>query len=191
MSSGMDPVGGSQGPLWADGTQGPGRMRQVLDSVSTLLGVDSNDLIASLRSGQSLADIAAQNGVSRDDLLAAVTQALSSSSQGASGVGAVGPQGIDVSTLAQQIVDRKGFGGHHHHHHHHGAPDATQVASGVNSEFEQAFSELSSALGLNEGDLVKALQAGTSLFDVASQQGVSQDTLASILGQGSLINTSA
>jgi len=191
----MDPVQGAQSPVWGqDGGQGPGRMRQVLDSVSSLLGVDSSQIIDGLRSGQSLADIAAQNGVSRDQLIATVTQALSSNTQGASTDAAAASQGIDPSTLAQQIVDRKGFGGHHHHHHH-GMSDQTDTASGVNDEFEQAFSELSSALGLSESDLAKALQAGTSLFDLAAQHGVSQDAITdamtNAIGQGSLLDTSA
>jgi lambda repressor-like predicted transcriptional regulator len=192
----MDPIGGAQSQVWGqqDG-QGPGQMRRVLDGVSSLLGVDKGDLIQGLRSGESLADIASQKGVSRDDLLAAVTQALSSGTQGATNGVAAGPQGVDPSALAAQIVDRKGVGGHHHHHHHHvpQPSDQTTTASDGNSPFEQAFAELSSALGLSTSDLAQALQAGTSLFDLAAQQGVSQQAITDILGrnQGNLVDTSA
>jgi len=198
VSCAMDPIGSGQSQVWGQQPdQGPGPMRRVLDSVSTLLGMDSGDLIQGLRSGESLADLAAAKGVSRDDLLAAVTQALSSGTQGLTGGGVAGsPQGIDPSTLAQQIVDRKGLGGHRHHHHHHSQQAVDQTsssASGVSGTFEQAFSELSSALGLSPSDLAQALQAGTSLFDLASERGVSQEAITDVLGsnQGNLVDTSA
>ena len=48
----------------------------VLSSVASLLGMSTDDLVASLKGGSSMSDLASRKGVSRDDLLAAITQGL-------------------------------------------------------------------------------------------------------------------
>ena len=90
-----------------------GQMQQVLQSVSSLLGMDQSDVRSALRGGQSLSDLASQKGISSDKLTAAITSALQSS-------GTALPAGTDVSQLAQKIADHK-RGGHHHGHHQQAA----------------------------------------------------------------------
>jgi hypothetical protein len=187
VSHGIQPVQGGQSQVWArGGPHGLGPMHRVLDSVSPLLGVDAKDLVKELRSGKSLADVATEKGVTRDDLLAVVTEALASG-PGKSGH-AAGPPSVDPATLAQQMVDRKGFG----------SPppadpppprDSTQGTG--TTDFGHAFSDLSESLGLSESDLVQALQSGTSLEAIAAQHGVPRDVLVTLFGQGSLVDTSA
>jgi hypothetical protein len=165
-------VEGGQSHVWAQGgPKGMGPLRHVLDAVSDLLHVDSKDLMQDLRSGKSLADVATGADVSRDDLLAAVTQALS---------GGPGPAGADPSAIAQQLVDRKGFPGQRHGHGQHHAVD-----------FQHAISQLSDSLGVSANDLISSLQSGTSLEDLAKEHGVSQDELATLFGQGQLVDTTA
>jgi hypothetical protein len=120
----------------------------VLSSVANLLGMSTDDLTTSLKSGSSMSDLASQKGVSRADLLAAITQGLQSDQSAAATSQAGG-----TSALAGQIADHKGVPGHHHHHHGGGS-------SSTSTELQQKVSDLSSALGISNDELVKALQTG-------------------------------
>jgi hypothetical protein len=121
----------------------------VLSSVASLLGMSTDDLVASLKGGSSMSDLASQKGVSRDDLLAAITQGLQAD-QTAAATGQAG----DPSALAGQIADQKGLPGHHHHHHHEGG------SGGAGTDLQQKVSDLSAALGISTDQLVQALQTG-------------------------------
>ena len=103
----IDPVGGSNS-LSAVRPQPPHAMQAVMSSVANLLGKSQDDLRSSLQSGLSLSDLASQKGISQDQLVSTVSQAL----QSAGGL----PPGADPNAIAQKIVERKG--GHHGHHHH-------------------------------------------------------------------------
>ena len=105
----IDPVGGSAS-LSAVRPQPwqPHAMQAVMSSVANLFGMSSDDLRSSLQGGLSLSDIASQKGISQDQLVSTVSQAL----QSAGGL----PPGADPNAIAQKIVERKG--GHHGHHHH-------------------------------------------------------------------------
>jgi hypothetical protein len=162
----------------AGAAQGYGSaMHQVMSSASQLLGMSEQDLRTSLRSGQSLSDIAAQKGVSKDDLVSTVSSAISSSQGGVQSA-------QDPTALAQRIVDRKGGGGHHHHHRR-------QSDSDDGGSSAQGLDGLAGALGMNQTDLVQALQSGSSVFGLADQNGVPSDSLADYLGQGLAIDTTA
>jgi len=65
---GAPPAGGQHNP-----------MKTALDAVADKLGISGKDLGNALRSGTTLADFAAQKGMSRDDLVATVKSALSNS----------------------------------------------------------------------------------------------------------------
>jgi hypothetical protein len=162
----------------AGAAQGYGSaMNQVMSSTSQLLGMSEQDLRTSLRSGQSLSDLAAQKGVSKDDLVSTVSSAISSSQSGVQGT-------QDPTALAQRIVDRKG-GGHHHHHHKQTSDTDDQTSSA------QSLGGLAGALGMSQSDLLQALQGGSSVFGLADQNGVPSDSLADYLGQGIAIDTTA
>jgi hypothetical protein len=134
-----------------------GAAQPVLSSVAGLLGMSTDDLITSLRNGTSMSDLASQKGISRDDLLAAITQSLQSGQ-------AAGGQAADTAALAGQIADRKGVGGHHHHHHGGGS-------AGSSTDLQQKLSDLSTALGISSDQLVQALQAGLAGTQGASAGG--------------------
>jgi hypothetical protein len=106
VSHGIDPVAHGQGAVWGQGqTLRMGPMHRVLNSVTTLLGVDKSTLIGDLRSGQSLSDIATAQGVTSDDLLNAVTQALTTTHGKSGSHGFMAKLGLDSATLAQQLID--------------------------------------------------------------------------------------
>lgn len=90
----------------------------ILSAASSALGLDQSTLSSDLQSGQTLAQIAQKQGVSTDDLTAAISQALQSSA---------GSNGMSLSPdaaqqIAQNAVSRAG-GGHRRHH-----PQQTQSA---------------------------------------------------------------
>lgn len=159
--SGQQPAGGS--------TSAP----PVLSSVANLLGMSTDDLMTSLKSGSSMSDLASQKGVSRDDLLAAITQGLQTD-QSAATTGQSGQS----SALAGQIADQKGLPGHHHHHHHGGGSPSSS-----STDLQQNVADLSTALGISSEQLVSAIQsglagtAGTSGSGASSGYGVSASLL--------------
>jgi hypothetical protein len=113
VSHGIDPVAHGQSAVHGQGgMHGMGAANRILRSVATTLGVDPTELRGDLRSGQSLADVAAAKSVSSEDLLAAVTQALSTQHGQSGAHGPFARLGLDSSTLAQQIIDSTSwFGG--------------------------------------------------------------------------------
>lgn len=114
----IDPVGSASSAGTANVTGFRSRLQDVTSAVAKELGMSTDDLEQQLRSGASLDDVAKANGVSHDDLVATITQALQGS-QGASGDGQTS-SGLDQ--LAERIA---GAHPHHHGHHHHKATDAT------------------------------------------------------------------
>jgi hypothetical protein len=100
-------LGSAGSPAPIDGPRNQ-RMEKVLDAVADKLGMKTSDLEADLQKGQSLTDIATSKGVSKDDLVSTIKNAL----------------GTDATdALATRIADHKG--GHHHHHHHVESSDSS------------------------------------------------------------------
>jgi hypothetical protein len=122
----------------------------VLSSVANLLGMSTDDLMTSLKSGSSMSDLATQKGVSRADLLAAITQGLQTDQSAAAAA-----QSGQSSALAGQIADQKGLPGHHHHHHRGGGSPSSS-----STDLQQNVAGLSTALGISSDELVKAIQSG-------------------------------
>jgi hypothetical protein len=140
----------------------------VLSNVANLLGMSTDDLMTSLKSGSSMSDLASQKGVSRDDLLAAITQGLQADQSAA----ATGQSG-QSSALAGKIADQKGLPGHHHHHHGGGSPSSSST------DLQQNVADLSAALGISSDQLVSALQSG--LAGTAGTSGSGYGVSASLL----------
>lgn len=99
------------------GTAGPeamrARMDQMFSAVADKLGMTKDALVADLRQGKSLFDIARAKGMSETDLKDTIKQALEKS-------GAPTPPGMSVDDLAARIADQKG--GPHGPRRHHGPP---------------------------------------------------------------------
>jgi hypothetical protein len=122
----ISPITNAGANTFPQATQGVD-IKQRMQPVADLFHESSDQLMSELQSGKSLAQIAQEKGVSRDDLLNAVKQGLSTNA----------PAGADSSKLdaiANQIVDHtpgQGAQGHHHHHHHGGS--STSGTSSTNS----------------------------------------------------------
>jgi hypothetical protein len=85
--------------------------QSILTSAAGALGLSVAGVRSALQGGQSLADLAQQQGVPTDSVVAAVAQGLQSITGGTA-------TSDNVASAAQSIVDRKGLGGQHHRHHH-------------------------------------------------------------------------
>jgi hypothetical protein len=95
------------------------RLQDVTAAVAKELGMSTDDLNQALRSGQSLDDIAQSKGVSHDDLVATISQALQSTASSG--------QSTDPSQLTQLAERIAGAKGHHHHHHRAAALDGAAL----------------------------------------------------------------
>jgi lambda repressor-like predicted transcriptional regulator len=149
-------------------------------------------VISQLKSGKSLGDIADAQGVSRDDLAAALKSGM--------------PDGMSSSPNADEIVNNiiNQVGMPQHHHRGGGSSsDSTSSSSSTDSNVsgvlgssltstqQSTLDSLSSLLGTDSDSLMSSLQSGTSLADLVSAAGVSEGSLASILQDGLLIDTTA
>jgi hypothetical protein len=118
----------------------------LLSGVADLLGTTTDDLIKSMRGGESLSDLAAAKGVDRDDLLATIKQGLQTN-------GLTAGQPADLDAMAAKVADRKGAGTHRHG----GAAAGIQAGS---ESLQGRISDLSTTLGVSDDELVQALQNG-------------------------------
>lgn len=170
---------GSVTPQYAPptGAQGANPMRQVMAGAASLLGMSDAELKSALHSGSTLGDLADAKGVSRDDLLAAVT----------TGVESVGPppgaESVDAATIAQNIIDGKGPGG--------GPPPGPPPSRGGDRDVQSRVDALTSALGMDQEDLFSALASGTSLSQLSAQHGLSSDRLRALLTGPIAVDTAA
>jgi hypothetical protein len=119
----------------AQATQRRNTMQGVMQAVEDKLGISADDLKTARKNGQSLADLAASKGVSRDDLIATVKQALTSAGAGVGGKDGDGDTDgtASVDQFAATLVDRKpktGGEGHHHHRHATSTPAASATDTG-------------------------------------------------------------
>jgi lambda repressor-like predicted transcriptional regulator len=155
------------------------------------LGLSTDDVISQLKSGKSLGDIADAQGVSRTDLASALKSGM--------------PDGTASSDKADEIVDRIINQVGLPQRPQGPRPDATSdstsdsgvsgvsgvLGSSLTSSQQSTLDSLSSLLGTTSDSLLGSLQSGTSLADLVSAAGVSQGSLASILQDGLLIDTTA
>lgn len=173
MTSAITGVG--YGPV-QDYASAPPRVPPGMEAAAKTLGISGDDLRTALKSGATLADLAAQKGVSKDDLVAAIAKDLKANAP------ANAPAGIDFTSMATQIVDRSPGSG---------PPPGPPPQAGDSGNSK--LSELSSLLGMKETDLLSALESGTSLSDLLASSGVSARSLLNGLGQtqGIAIDTTA
>jgi hypothetical protein len=107
---------GPQGSTQAAAPSSP--LAGALKSVSDLLGMSQDDIRTALKGGSSLSDLAQAKGISSDQLVDTISEAL----QGA-GV----PASTDLRAIAQKLADHKGLP-HHRHHHAHAAAAPTDMS---------------------------------------------------------------
>ena len=161
--------------------------RSPFQAVEDLLGMKPTEIRAALDSGKSLVDLAAEKGISKDDLIKAIATAITTDRPGisadratqiatriatqvpkagaAAGVGGTPPPtaGTDADGDKGGTTSATAAKGKHHHRHHAKADSVLNAVSG--------------ALGMQTTDLVTALKSGQTLGQLASAKGVSEDDL--------------
>lgn len=157
----------------------------LLNAAAKALGLSEDDLVTQLKSGKSLDDIATAQGVSHDNLAAAIKQSL--------------PPQVAASTKADSMVDsilsKKGLPGRPQAPPPAVAADPSSsgvLGSSLTESQQNTLDSLSSLLGVNSDSLIDSLRSGaSSLSDLLSAKGVDQSTLASILQDGLLFDATA
>ncbi|MCM3631122.1 hypothetical protein M3194_27800 [Paenibacillus glycanilyticus] len=130
----------------------------ISDSVLTLLKLDRDALNEKLAAGSTLAEIAAEQGVSSDDLKAALTAAFEErQANEETRFTANLDNMINSDQLAQGREGRKGRG------------------------FGQNLDVVATALSITEDELKTELKAGKTIADIAKEKGISEDSVVSAI----------
>ena len=108
-------IGSGQATAQVHGRGGGHGMRAKVEAaVADKLGLSVDDLRTQLKSGKSMTQVAAAQGVSKDDLVSAIATALQSSASSATSASASassgGSQAVDPTARATRIADRVGGG---------------------------------------------------------------------------------
>ena len=166
-----------------------GRRGAVLDTVAEALGLTSDEVKQGLRDGNSLADLAAEQGVDAADVRAALVAEANERIDQAVQNGRLDEADADEKrAMVEERVDdlierdpsefegRKGRG--HHRGHGHGRGHRHGLAgSGIGSEVPEL-------LGLSAEEIRNGFRDGKSLADLAAEQGVSVDEVTAALTTG-------
>ncbi|MGO4108438.1 hypothetical protein [Paenibacillus sp. YAF4_2] len=141
----------------ADGMHGRGGFggKFISDSVLTLLKLDRETLNEKLAAGSTLAEIATEQGVSSDDLKAALTSAFKTNDK--SQFSANLDNLINTEQLATGREDRRGRG------------------------FGHNLDAAATALNMTEDELKTELQADKTIAAIADEKGISEDTVIAAL----------
>jgi hypothetical protein len=148
-------------------------------AAAEVLGLSVDEVTKALSAGSSLADLAEQQGISREKLVAALVADAPDEIQ------ATG----DVTAMVQGLVDRVGMGGP-------GGGPPPSGSSGVlgaelTSAQQKTVDALSDLLHTDSASLLEKLRNGTSLSDLLSADKVTTKDLAGLIENGLLIDTSA
>lgn len=149
-----------------------------VEAAAEVLGLSTDDVMEALSEGSSLADLAEEQGVSRDDLVAALVADAPADLQEMDG----------VEDMVSALVDQEGLGGP--------AGPPPGGSSGVwgetlTSDQSDTLEQVASLLGTDSSSLLDQLYSGTSLADLLSDAGVSSSDLAAVVQSGLLIDTTA
>lgn len=142
-----------------------------LDEMSELLGISEDELRAELQAGNSLADIAAAQGISNEELIASMLAAVE-----AHLAEAVAEGKIDDATAAERLAQAEeripemiervpGEGGRHAHRH----------------RLRRGFGDALEELGISTDELQGGREAGKTLAEIAAEQGVAEEDLVTAL----------
>jgi uncharacterized protein YidB (DUF937 family) len=179
----VNPIGSTSSAWGAYGATPP--PPPPLTGTAKLLGLSTDDLQTAMQSGTTLDQIAQQKGVSQSDLISSIATDLQANAPS----GAPQPSQTQLTSMATDIAAGKRP---RHHHHHGGGGDSTDATSSSSSG-AAGFESLASALGMQGDDLLSAFESGSSLSDIATQQGTTlQSVLSGLQGTDvSLLDTTA
>lgn len=150
--------------------------QQLLSPVADALGMSVSDVQSAMKDGATLQQLASAKGVSESELLDAVKDGLVA----ARPEGAPSIEGTSrLDEMAAAIVSGRGPGGARGP-----AGPPPPPPNGANQADDQTLSDVASLLDMSTDDLLQSLLDGTSLRDLADQQGVSFASLRDAVGTG-------
>lgn len=156
-----------------------GRMEAV-DSLTDLLDLTRSELHEKINAGQTIAEIAAEQGVAEADLVVAlVAEAEERVDQ------AVADGRLDADEAAERLsgaedrieelvnssAEDGGFGSHRGHHHHRAHRFANRAG----------FAEVAESLGISQEAIDAGRAEGKTLAEVAAEEGVAEQDLVDAL----------
>lgn len=149
-----------------------------VEAAAEALGLSTDEVVEALQDGASLADLAEEQGVSRDDLVAALVADAPADLQAMDG----------VEDMIGELVDTAGTAGPV------GPPPGG--SSGVwgealTADQSEALDAVASLLGTDAPALLDRLYGGASLTDLLADAGVSASDLSGAVTGGLLIDTTA
>lgn len=160
-----------------EGTSTRGVPKHV-EAAAEALGMSTDEVVEALADGSSLADLAQEQGVARDDLVSALVAAAPEDLRALDG----------VEQMTEQLVDAEGLPGPA------GPPPAGSSGvwgASMTSSQEDALASVADLVGVDASTLVDQLRSGTALADLLADAGVSLDDLAGALEDGFLIDAQA
>ncbi|GAA4622932.1 hypothetical protein [Cellulomonas oligotrophica] len=149
-----------------------------VEAAAEALGMSTDEVVEALEDGSSLADLAQEQGVAREDLVNALVAAAPEDLRALDG----------IEQMTEQLVDAEGLPGPA------GPPPAGSSGvwgASLTSSQEDALASVADLVGVDASTLVDQLRSGTTLADLLSDAGVSLDDLAGALEDGFLIDTQA
>lgn len=160
-----------------EGTSTRGVPKHV-EAAAEALGMSTDEVVEALEDGSSLAELAEEQGVAREDLVNALVAAAPEDLRALDG----------IEQMTEQLVDAEGLPGPA------GPPPAGSSGvwgASLTSSQEDALASVADLVGVDASTLVDQLRSGTTLADLLSDAGVSLDDLAGALEDGFLIDTQA
>jgi uncharacterized protein YidB (DUF937 family) len=141
-----------------------GGPEKTMQAVAEKLGMDPDALKKALDGGETMSGLAAQAGITQDDLISTIAATLPT--QGPDGVA------IDTTSMATAIAN--------------GSRPERPEKPGV--DLAQGIEALSSALGISGADLLDRLSSGTGVSDLLAQNPGVSSQLAEIQNKGALVD---
>ena len=144
--------------------------------VAELLGIDSEDIKAGFEAGKTLVEIAAENGISEDELVAALVGASEEHLAEAVESGRVTQEKADeiAAGMAERIAERVN------------TVPAERDGEGHHRRGRFGGFEALEELGLTKEDLQAGREAGQTLAETAAANGVSEQELIDALVAGAM-----
>jgi transposase-like protein len=139
----------------------PRVLRGALAAAADAIGIDTDELVADLRAGASVADVAEEHGVDPDDVVAAIVDATNERLDAW--------QEEELPGLAEDFVRRapsEDFDGHRRH----GLGDAP--LRGARGLLGDGLATAADAIGVDVEELRSALREGSTIADVARDHDV-------------------
>lgn len=161
-----------------DGRGAPGSMSRgaSLTTMATALSMTEAELQSALQAGKTVADLATEKGVALQTIVDALVAEQKTLLQQAVTDGRLTQEQADarVAALAEQLPTQLSTAF---------TPGMRDGGRGMPGGFGPGVSlaTMATALGISESDLQTALQAGSSVADVATEQGVALDTVINAL----------